>query len=222
MADHDDKEQSSMDSVRVDPLTPELLEDGSFLKRAIEICSRNRTQMNLIKVLRILRDSVVWVPCNAIMSDADYARLENMVKGAGNNGENNAGNNGENSAGNNGENSVGNNGGNNAGDNGESGGPASLEGSTFTTEDQVRLVPDILQSGEEYFFPVFTSEEEMGEYGEHFSKVPDHFLAAVNLARNNEKNVKGIVINAFTGPFEVPRELFDLIAEMPSALEQEE
>ena len=201
-------------TVPEDELTPELLEDGSFLKRAIEICSRNRTQMNLLKVLRILRDSVVWVPCNAIMSDADYARLENMVKGAGNNGENNAGNNGENNVGNNGE--------NNAGDNGESGGPASLEGSTFTTEDQVRLVPDILQSGEEYFFPVFTSEEEMGEYGEHFSKVPNHFLNAVNLARNNEKNVKGIVINAFTGPFEVPRELFDLITEMPSALEQEE
>ena len=30
-------------------ITEELLEDGSFLKKAIEICNRNRTQLNLIK-----------------------------------------------------------------------------------------------------------------------------------------------------------------------------
>ena len=49
-----------------DPITPELLEDGTFLKRATEICNRNRTQLNLIKLARILRDSWVWVPCTAI------------------------------------------------------------------------------------------------------------------------------------------------------------
>lgn len=31
--------------------------------------------------------------------------------------------------------------------------------------------------------------EEMGEYGEHFSKVERHFLEEANLAKNNEKNV---------------------------------
>lgn len=77
-------------SVPDDPITPELLEDGSFLKRAIEICNRNRTQLNLIK-----------------------------------------------------------------------------------------------------------------------------------LARNNEKNVKGIVINAFSEPFVIPKELFDVIAGMKSSFEQE-
>lgn len=55
-----------------EPITEELLEDGSFLKKAIEICNRNRTQLNLIKLTRILRDSYVWVPCNMIMSDEDY------------------------------------------------------------------------------------------------------------------------------------------------------
>lgn len=44
-----------------DPITAELLEDGSFLKRATEICNRNRTQLNLIKLMKILRDSWVWI-----------------------------------------------------------------------------------------------------------------------------------------------------------------
>ena len=44
-----------------------------------------------------------------------------------------------------------------------------------------------------FFFPVFTSDDEMGEYGEDFSKLQRHFLEAAALARNNEKNVRGIV-----------------------------
>jgi hypothetical protein len=33
------------------------------------------------------------------------------------------------------------------------------------------MVPDILQNGEEFFFPVFNTAEEMGEYGDYFSKI---------------------------------------------------
>lgn len=62
----------------------------------------------------------------------------------------------------------------------------------------------------------------MGEYGEQFSKMQRHFLEAMVLARNNEKNVKGIVINAFSEPFEVPVELFDIIAGMKSSVEEVE
>ena len=68
----------------------------------------------------------------------------------------------------------------------------------------------------------FVLAEEMGEYGQHFSKIEKHFLEAANLARNNEKNVTGIVINAFSEPFIIPRDLFDMIAEMPSAYEMKE
>ena len=42
------------------------------------------------------------------------------------------------------------------------------------------------------------------------------------VARNNEKDVKGIVINAFTEPLVVPRELFDVIARMESGIETNE
>ena len=148
-------------SVPDDQITAELLEDGSFLKRAVEICCRNRTQLNLIKLARILRDSPVRVPCNAIMSDDDYDRIEKMVMEAQEKGDLN-----------------------------------STVGQEITVHDNVCLVPDILQKGSEFFFPVFTTEEEMGEYGESFSKVRSHFLEAVNLAKNNEKDVVGIGITA--------------------------
>lgn len=171
-------------SVPDDPITAELLEDGSFLKRAVEICNRNRTQLNLIKLAKILRDSWIWIPCNAILSDADYEAWSKVVLEAGENGD-----------------------------------LDSVVGHEFTNQDDIRFVPDILQNGDNYFFPVFTTEEEMGEYGEHFSKLGKHFLEAAALARNNEKDVKGIVINPFSDAFVVPREMFEIIANMESTVE---
>ena len=97
----------------------------------------------------------------------------------------------------------------------------SLVGMELTNQDNIRMVPDILQNGDEFFFPVFTTAEEMGEYGERFSKVEKHFLEAANLARNNERDLTGIVINAFSEAFVVPKELFDLIFEMESGLKEE-
>ena len=163
-----------------DAITPELLEDGSFLKRAVEICNRNRTQLNMIKLMKILRDSLIWIPCNAIVGDGDMDALVKFVK--------------EMKA-------------------------DEAVGKTFVSREDIRMIPDVLQNGEDFFFPVFTTAEEMGEYGEGFSKIQRHFLEAVRLAWNNEKNVAGIVINAFSEPFIIPRDLFDMIAEMPSAIE---
>lgn len=168
-------------------LTPELLEGGSFLKKAVEICKKNRTYRNMFSLLRILRDSWVWIPCSAVLSEEDYKRMEETIKAA---------------------------------DAGE--GLGSLVGQNLTMHDEVRLVPDILISGDLYFFPVFTSVDEMGEYGEHFSKIEKHFLEAVNLAKNNEKQVSGIVINAFSDPFIIDKELFDIIGKMESGMEKTE
>lgn len=170
-----------------DPVTEELLEDGSYLKRAARICSRNQTFLNLLKLSRILRDSNVWVPCQAVLSDSDYEAWTKLVRDAM-----------------------------------DKGNPDSIVGTEVRSQDNIRLVPDILQNGEDFFFPVFTSEEEMGEYGKNFSHIGSHFLKAMDLARNNEKNVKGIVINAFTEPFLVPVEMFDTIACMESSLEKKE
>lgn len=169
-----------------DQITSELLEDGSFLKRAVGICGRNRTQLNLIKLARILRDSWIWIPCTAIMSDADYKQFSKAITDAKNSGDLNL-----------------------------------IVGQQFVSQDQIRMVPDILQSGEAFFFPVFTSAEEMGEYGERFSKIEKHFLEAANLAKNNERDVSGIVINPFSEAFVIPKEMFDVIAEMNSSIEEQ-
>lgn len=170
-----------------DPITPELLSDGSYLKRAVGIFNRNRTQLNMFKLFRILRDSLVWVPCNAILGNADQKAFEEFVKNAEING-----------------------------------GVESLAGKQITSQDIIRMEPDILKNGEEFFFPVFTAAEEMGEYGDHFSKVQRHFLETIRLARNNEKNISGIVINAFSQPLVVPAEFFEMISSMESSLQTED
>ena len=161
------------------PKSEELLSDGPYLKNAVEICKRNQTKGNIIRLLRILSKSVICVPCNAIMSDRDREALDRKVQAAMD----------------------------------ENGGE-DLVGETFATEDEVRMVPDILQNGDDYFFPVFTSGEEMGEYGEAFSKVSMSFIEAVGLAENNDSNVAGIVINAFSEPYVINREAFELIKKM--------
>lgn len=55
-------------------------------------------------------------------------------------------------------------------------------------------------------------------YGNHFSKVEKHFLEALTLAANNEKDVVGIVVNAFSEPFIVEKEIFDIIKNMKSSI----
>lgn len=95
-----------------------------------------------------------------------------------------------------------------------------LEGRTFTTNDQVRLVPDILQNGDSFFFPIFSSAEEMGEYGNNFSKIEKHILEVIPLAKNNEKNVAGIVLNAFSDPFVLDAKIFDVVEGMKSRIQQ--
>ena len=92
----------------------------------------------------------------------------------------------------------------------------SIVGKEYLSQEETRMVPDILQNGDDFYFPVFSSAEEMGEYGRHFSKVEIPFLRAINLARNNEKQVKGIVINAFSEPFVIPTEIFEIIENMES------
>lgn len=162
-------------------LKEEDLEDGKMLKEAISRFNSERNERNLIDVLQILRDSWLWVPCTAILSDRDNDKLERMVKGLEENLD-------------------------------------ELVGQDFVANDNIRFVPDILKNGEDFYFPAFSDEEEMGEYGRDFSKVARHILDVIPLAKNNEKNVKGIVINAFGESFILDRKLFDLVEGLESRL----
>ncbi len=160
------------------------LEDGSMLKNAIIAFNQERTQDHFLDVLELLRDSLVWIPCNAVVGEADQNALLEMLEKAGDDLD-------------------------------------SLVGTTISNQETIRMIPDILQNGEDFFFPVFSSVEEMGEYGNSFSKVQKHFLEAIPMAEANEKNVSGIVINAFSDPFVLNRDLFDLVQNMKTRIVEE-
>ncbi len=89
----------------------------------------------------------------------------------------------------------------------------------IVTLGETRFVPDILQNEGQFFFPVFSTAEAMGEYGEDFSKVQKHILEVISLARNNEKELKGIVLNAFSEPFVLDKELWDVVERMKSRIQ---
>ena len=153
-----------------------------MLRDAVAKFKEEQNEINLYRLLNLLRDSYVWVPCTAVMDEQDEAKLQKMFEDAG-------------------------------------GDTDKIIGETFTTSESVRLIPDILQNGNEFFFPIFSSAEEMGEYGEHFSKVQKHMLEAMVLARNNEKNISGMVLDAFSGQFVINTDLMKLIWEMQSKVE---
>ena len=98
--------------------------------------------------------------------------------------------------------------------------PTELIGMEFRTEGITRMIPDILQNGDLYFFPVFSTVEAMRVYGHHFSKVQRHMLEAVSLAEHNEKELAGIVLNAFTEPFVLSSEIWDIVKSMKSRIEE--
>lgn len=96
-----------------------------------------------------------------------------------------------------------------------------LLGKRFVTLDDTRLVPDILQNGDDFFFPIFSTAEAMGEYGYKFSKVAKHILEVLPLARNNSKQPIGLVLNAFSEPLVIPKDFWDLLEEMKSGSGEE-
>ncbi len=51
-------------------LTAEDFTDGSLLKEAIQIFHEHKTEANIEQVLKILRDSSVWFPCEVIADDS--------------------------------------------------------------------------------------------------------------------------------------------------------
>ena len=94
-------------------------------------------------------------------------------------------------------------------------------GDTVSTDADMKFEPDILQNGEDKFYPVFSSIEEMGEYGNNFSKIEKHFFEAMSYAMGKQETV-GIVVNAFSMPFVVPKDWFEVIGKLPTNVDEEE
>ncbi len=61
-------------------ITAEDLVDRTMLEAAIHTFNEERTEDHWLDIMEILRDSYVWIPCNAVMSDADQARLIAMLE----------------------------------------------------------------------------------------------------------------------------------------------
>ena len=161
------------------------LEDGSLLEAAVTAFNNERTEEHLINILTILRDSYVWIPCTAVMSEEDQNHLNDIAQKLKDNPDMD---------------------------------PTELSGMEFRTEGITRMIPDILQNGDLYFFPVFSTVEAMRVYGHHFSKVQRHMLEAVSLAEHNERELAGIVLNAFTEPFVLDSRIFDIVKKMKSRI----
>ena len=114
-------------------ITEEDLADGKMLEQTVSKFNSNRNNDTFIDVIEILRDSIVYVPYNAVLSDRDQERFEEIINKAGENLD-------------------------------------ELVGLEFVAEDETRLIPDILEKSGNYFFPIFSTEEVMGEYGANFQK----------------------------------------------------
>ena len=153
-------------------ITQETLKNGKVLRALVHQFLAEQNQQNLLAILKCLRDSYVWIPCNVNISEADTEQFLNAQVG-----------------------------------------------DTVTSAEDIRFTPDILQNGDLFYFPVFSNCDQMGtDYVNHFSKIEKHFFEAMSLA-NARENVEGIVLDAFTQPFIVKKDLFDIIGKLPSSLE---
>ena len=78
--------------------------------------------------------------------------------------------------------------------------------------DEVCLVQDQLESGK--YLPVFSSPEQMKAYGNSVSKVKRSMLQAIFLEEKNTKDLRGIVLNVFSDPFVMEKDLLEIIIRM--------
>ena len=91
--------------------------------------------------------------------------------------------------------------------------------SAYFSEGSGQMKPDIMEVRKgEFYFPVFSSMELFGDYGQGFSKFPMDFMAIVDLLEGySDETLEGIVLNAFTTPVELPMEM---LREMKKLLQQ--
>lgn len=91
-------------------------------------------------------------------------------------------------------------------------------GDTVTTSGAIRMKPDMLKnSAGELFFPAFTLKEETPEdYRKSFSWITMDFMNCVRSSYHNE-TCAGIVINGFSDPFVVDRQLLKFMIDMEAS-----
>ena len=177
---HDDEnEHSEFERVYGGPaegdgggVDPSSLEGGVVLQYLVQQMNHAPSDRHYMAVLRCLRDSTVWIPCD-VRADNEFFK---KLKGA------------------------------------KPGDALSLPAGTDVSADT-------LQCRGKIYLPVFSAVEQMGDYGNHFSKIERSFLDAVRLALAKD-GVNGIVLDAFTSPFIVPKGDFALLWHLKSMLRE--
>ena len=89
----------------------------------------------------------------------------------------------------------------------------SKKGDEVKTKEDIKMRPDILKSGEELFFPIFSQMEQIPEeYKNEFSWAKMPLINCISLCKATE-NVEAIVLDAFTSKFEIHSELMGYLEE---------
>lgn len=83
---------------------------------------------------------------------------------------------------------------------------------------ETRFMPDVLISGDDFYFPIFSTVEAVGEYGKCFFKVQRYIHDVISLARNNEHKPVTIVLNVFTESFEIQKDIWDVLENAKSRI----
>jgi len=92
------------------------------------------------------------------------------------------------------------------------------EGDTIAPNESLRFVPDTVKCGDEFYLPVFSSEDQMAdEYRSQCSKMVMDFLEALNIA-DARSDLAGIILDPFTVHLRVSRKLYDFVRDLPSKL----
>ncbi len=171
------------------------LEDGKLVCDAISDYHTDGSVENLDKVLRLLRDSQVWVPYMPVDPDAAarFSREEDPlgILGTKYRGENDAGD----------------------------------QAASFTEKKKQISVPDLLQAadGSALYFPVFTRTEIMGDYlVEEYDKKRMPFLEAVTLAKESPRGISGVLVNPFSETFFADARIFPMLLSMPTSIAEPE
>ena len=84
------------------------------------------------------------------------------------------------------------------------------KGDQVSLKNDARMKPDFLKSGESLFFPAFTDQTETDEsYRQRFSwiKLPGEQILS---AAMNDETLTGVVINGFSEPFAMTKEIISL------------
>jgi len=97
--------------------------------------------------------------------------------------------------------------------------PAKVAGKKFKCMDPVKMIPEVLKNGENHFLAAFSDRGIMGdEYLKRVTPVSRTIPEAIEMAQKAEKELNGIVINAFSEPFVLDKRLYEVVGKLKSRI----